>query len=55
MIHTHITFADEKGNACGGHLAKGTIVFACEFIIQAFDGSELIREYDEKTTLRLWK
>lgn len=55
MVHAHIIFADEKGSAFGGHLAKGTIVFACEFIIQSFDGAEYMREYDEKTGLRLWK
>ena len=55
MVHAHIILADENGNAFGGHLAKGTIVFACEFIIQSFNGAELIREFDESTNLRLWK
>ena len=47
--------SDENGNAFGGHLAKGTIVFASEFLIQSFEGAEFIREFDEKTNLRLWK
>ena len=55
MVHAHIIFADEQGNAWGGHLAKGTTVFASEFLIQSFEGAELIREFDEKTNLRLWK
>lgn len=55
MVHAHIVLSDEKGNACGGHLAKGTIVFASEFLIQSFGGAELIREFDEGTNLRLWK
>ena len=56
MVHAHIILADEHGTAYGGHLAKGTIVFACEFIIQAFDTTvALKREFDATTGLRLWK
>lgn len=55
MVHAHITLADEHSNAVGGHLAQGTIVFACEFIIQAFDNAAVIRDYDKVTGLRLWK
>jgi predicted DNA-binding protein with PD1-like motif len=55
MVHAHIILANEKGNAFGGHLAKGTIVFAGEFLIQSFEGADFIREFDEKTNLRLWK
>ncbi len=55
MVHAHIILADEKGTAFGGHLAKGTVVFACEFIIQSFGGAEFIREFDDSTSLRLWK
>ena len=56
MVHAHVILADENGNALGGHLAKGTIVFACEFIIQAFDNTVLFkRETDSITGLRLWK
>ena len=38
----------------GGHLAPGTIVFACELIIEAFDGQELNRGMDRETGLPLW-
>ena len=56
MIHAHIIFTDENGHAFGGHLAKGTVVFSCEYIIQAFDNSSTLkREFDPKTGLRLWK
>jgi len=33
---------------------EGTIVFACEFIIEAFDGPPLERGFDETTGLPLW-
>lgn len=55
MVHAHITLADSQGNAYGGHLAGGTIVFACEFIINSYNGPEYVRDYDEQTGLPLWK
>jgi len=55
MVHAHITLSDSQGNAYGGHLAPGTIVFACEFIINSYDGPDHIRDYDEQTGLPLWK
>jgi len=54
MVHAHITLADEKGNAYGGHLAPGTVVFACEFILHAYEGPTFERTYDDKTGLPLW-
>lgn len=54
IVHAHITLADETGKAYGGHLAPGTVVFACEFIIEAFDGPVFERGFDEKTGLPLW-
>ncbi len=55
MVHAHIALSDRDGNAFGGHLAKGTIVFACEFTITAYNGAEHIREPDEQTGLPLWR
>ena len=55
MIHAHITLADKKGNTYAGHLMPGTIIFACEFIIEAYEGPEHIREYDNQTGLPLWR
>lgn len=55
FVHAHITLADKTGNAYGGHLAPGTLVFACEFILEAFDGPILERVFDEVTGLSLWK
>lgn len=54
MVHAHVTLADSNGNAFGGHLAEGTIVYACEVIIYSFDGPEFIREFDRETALSLW-
>lgn len=54
IAHAHITFADETGKAFGGHLAPGTIVFACEFILEALDGPDFTRGLDEVTGLPLW-
>jgi len=54
MVHAHITLSDKDGNAFGGHLVQGTIVFACEFIIQTFAGPAHHRAHDENTGLPLW-
>jgi predicted DNA-binding protein with PD1-like motif len=55
VIHAHITLADNNGNTYAGHLMPGTIIFACEFIIDIYEGPAYIREYDSKTGLSLWK
>jgi len=54
MVHAHVTLAGEDGRAYGGHLAPGTIVFACEFMVQALEGPAYTRVYDEETGLPLW-
>jgi predicted DNA-binding protein with PD1-like motif len=55
VIHAHVTLADEKGNAFGGHLCPGTTVFACEFVLQIFEGENFSRSHDAETDLPLWK
>lgn len=54
IIHAHITLSDQEGKAFGGHLAPGTTVFACEYIIEIMDGAKLERGFDEETGLPLW-
>jgi len=54
FVHAHVTLAGETGESCGGHLAPGTVVFACEFFIEAFDGPIFNRNPDEETGLPLW-
>lgn len=54
FVHAHIVLADLSGNAYGGHLAQGTITFACEFIITLFSGAVLKRALDINTGLYLW-
>jgi predicted DNA-binding protein with PD1-like motif len=55
FVHAHITLADEKGNAFGGHLASGTVVFACEFVLEVFEGPSFIRRPNDQTDLMLWE
>ena len=55
MVHAHVTLSDRKGAAYGGHLAPGTVVFACEFVMQALEGPELARALDDATGLPLWR
>jgi predicted DNA-binding protein with PD1-like motif len=54
MVHAHVTLADAEGKAFGGHLAPGTIIFACECVIEMFEGEALERGFDEETGLPLW-
>lgn len=54
FAHAHITLSDKQGRAYGGHLAEGCIVFACEFIIQIFEGEPFERGFDDQTGLPLW-
>jgi uncharacterized protein len=55
FVHAHITLADGEGRAYGGHLAPGTIVFACEFVLDVLDGPDFERALDETTGLYLWR
>ena len=55
VVHAHVTLSDKDGHAYGGHLAPGTIVFACEVTIQILDGPKFERGFDQETGLPLWK
>jgi len=55
FVHAHITLADKDGNCYGGHLSSGTIVYACEFILESYKGHLFERSQDNKTGLNLWK
>jgi len=55
MVHAHITLADSEDKCFGGHLASGTIIFACEFVLSVYSGPEYSRGHDEQTGLPLWE
>jgi len=54
IVHAHVTLSDDAGAAIGGHLVPGCEIFACEFVVQAFEGPQLNRGFDEQTGLPLW-
>ena len=54
FVHAHVTLSNEAGISYGGHLAPGTVVFACEFILETLDGPTFNRYPDEETGLPLW-
>jgi predicted DNA-binding protein with PD1-like motif len=55
FVHAHVTLGDKDGNALGGHLAPGTVVFACEFTLQEYRAAQPFeRHLDEATALFLW-
>ena len=55
FVHVHILLSDAEGKVFGGHLMKGTKLFACEVTIDEFEGEQLERGQDERTGLFLWK
>lgn len=55
VVHAHVTLADDAGRAVGGHLAPGTVVFACEFCLRVLAGAEFARGFDAETGLPLWQ
>jgi hypothetical protein len=54
FLHAHATFADAAGATVGGHLLRGTEVFAAEIMIREILGVSLVRTPDEATGLALW-
>ncbi|HUJ68567.1 MAG TPA: PPC domain-containing DNA-binding protein [Syntrophorhabdales bacterium] len=54
FVHAHVTLGDSEGRAYGGHLAPGTVIFACECMVEALDGPALSRQLDQATGLFLW-
>ena len=55
LVHGHITLSDAQGQAWGGHLTKGTEVFAAELVMTELRDVELVREFDTVTGLNLIK
>ena len=55
IVHAHVTLSDRAGQVVGGHLSAGTLVFACEYLIESFDGEAFERGFDEETGLPLWQ
>jgi len=55
FVHAHIVLGDAEGKVFGGHLLPGTKLFACELFIEEYEGEPLVREFDERTGLHLWK
>ncbi|MFA5183549.1 MAG: PPC domain-containing DNA-binding protein [Syntrophales bacterium] len=56
MVHAHLTLSKADGRAFGGHLAPGTLVFACEYVLQEYEAAApFVRRMDEATGLFLWR
>jgi len=56
VVHAHIVVSNDRGDAFGGHLMKGSRVGAtAELVIVEGKGIGLQRTFDEKTKLNLWK
>ena len=55
IVHVHIVLADETGQAIGGHLADGTVVFNMEILMTTLTGPPVIRKMDPQTGLTIWR
>lgn len=55
FVHAHIVLSDGNFQSFGGHLAQGTLVFACEITIDVLQDALLERALDNTTQLYLWK
>lgn len=56
VVHAHIVVSNEKSEAFGGHLIKGSFVgVTAELVIVEGVGVKIQRAFDEKTKLNLWK
>ncbi len=54
FCHVHLVLSDARGQARGGHLMPGTIVFAAEAQLRELRGEAPERVPDELTGLNLW-
>lgn len=54
FVHAHLTVSDKTGRVYGGHLEKGSVVFACECAILKTSGQFLNRKFNKLTGLNLW-
>jgi len=57
FVHAHIALMSADGSMIGGHLAEGTEVFACEYVITELlheQERDFERVFDEATGLYLW-
>ena len=54
FLHAHATLGDAAGATVGGHLLRGTEVFAAEVMIRELGEVSLVRLPDEETGLALW-
>jgi hypothetical protein len=56
IVHAHLVVSNEKGEAFGGHLMKGSHVGAtAELVMIEGVGVKLQKVFDEKTNLKLWR
>jgi len=54
FCHLHVTVSDREGHCFGGHLMPGVKIYALEFVIHSYEGTELHRGTDAVTGLPLW-
>jgi len=56
IVHAHLVVSNEKAEAFGGHLMKGSHVGpTAELVLFEAIGADLRRTFDDKTKLRLLK
>lgn len=54
FVHLHVVATGPSGDANGGHVMPGSIVFLAEGYVRALDGEPPVRNFDEETGLYAW-
>ncbi|MBU2550673.1 MAG: DUF296 domain-containing protein [Proteobacteria bacterium] len=55
FVHAHVTLGRRDGGVVGGHLFEGSMVFACEYVIEVLESEgRFTRRFDPQTGLFLW-
>jgi uncharacterized protein len=54
FVHLHVVASGPNGDANGGHVMPGSVVFLAEGYVRRLDGEPPVREHDEETGLAAW-
>jgi uncharacterized protein len=55
FVHLHVVASGPNGDANGGHVMPGSIVFLAEAYFRRLDGDPPVRGFDEDTGLQAWQ
>jgi predicted DNA-binding protein with PD1-like motif len=54
FVHLHLGLSNSRCAMMGGHAMPGCIIFAAEAFFRPLPEQTLVRQFDERTGLKLW-